>query len=47
MKSYIREAGKEKEEFRDFGQVDFEDHEIEMIKKQCEKTNEQLEGLGI
>ncbi len=34
-------------EFKDYGAVDFEDHEIDMIEKQSEKTNEILEELGI
>ena len=33
--------------FKDYGQVDFEDHEIEIIEEQDEKTNKQLEELGI
>lgn len=37
----------EEKEFKDYGEVDFEDHEIEVIDKQCKKTNEQLEELGI
>jgi len=36
-----------KQKFKDFGAVDFEEHEIEEIQKQDEKTNEQLEELGI
>ncbi len=35
------------QEFKDYGAVDFDDHEIEMIEEQCKKTNEQLEELGI
>ncbi len=34
-------------EFKDYGEVDFEDHQTEIVEKQCEKTNEQLEELGI
>jgi len=34
-------------EYKDFGAVDFTDHELEIIEKQAEKTNEQLEELRI
>lgn len=42
MKNHIREAVKEKQEFRDFGEVDFDDHEIELIEKQTEKDMDDL-----
>lgn len=35
------------EEYKDLGAVDFEDHELEIIRKQAEKTNEQLEEMGL
>ena len=33
--------------YKDYGEVDFEDHELDIIEEQAEKTNEQLEELGI
>lgn len=33
--------------YKDYGEVDLTEHELEMVEKQCEKTNEQLEDLGI
>ena len=33
--------------FKDFGQVDFTEHEIDIIEEQSEKVNQELEELGI
>ena len=35
------------QEFKDYGEVDFTEHETDLIETQCEKTNKQLEELGI
>lgn len=44
MKNYIRKAQLKEKKYRDYGQVDFEDHEIEIIEEQTEKD---MEAFGI
>lgn len=33
--------------YKDFGEVDFTEHEIDIIQEQSEKVNQELEELGI
>jgi len=45
MKNYIRNAIKEKPEFRDFGAVDEEEHLLEIVEKQTEKDMQEIDPL--
>ena len=37
MKNYIRKAQVEKKKWKDYGEVDLEDHEVEIREEQAEK----------